>query len=243
MRYAEHPIPPALEGLVTAIWTLQGDGAPDERVAHDATPDGCIELIRRIEGQSWWGSEQPELFATGLTETPVRFTMSGDARFVGVRLWPWAWAEIGGMPAPAFAGRWIPIDAGSRPGILLAETDRIAEALAETLAGGSHDPIAAAIPRSNSVGEIVATSGVSHRGVQRWFARYIGIAPRRYIRLIRFRAAMLDFADPPATLAEQSSAHGFADQAHMARDFRALAGVPPRDARARAVGPFLPGTR
>jgi len=243
MRYAEHPIPPALDGLVIAIWALNGDGHADTRVTHDATPDGCVELIRRLRGRSWWNGEQPELFATGLSEAPIRFTMSGDAAFIGIRMWPWAWAVISDAHIRDFTGRWIGVDPTSHAGAVLADPAEAASALETALAGHRPNAIATAVLRSASVAEIVATSGIAHRGVQRWFAAIVGLPPRRYLRLIRFRAAMLDFADPPATLAEQASANGFADQAHMARDFRLLAGVSPSIARGRAIGPFLPGTR
>jgi AraC-like DNA-binding protein len=240
VRYAEHPIPPALDGLVTAIWALDGERDAENRVTQDATPDGCIELIRRLRGRSWWDGEQPDLFVTGLSEAPVRFSMSGDAAFVGVRMWPWAWAAIGGTPAPTFAGRWIAIEPGSQAGAILVDPARTAETMTRALDGHRPGAIADAVLRESSVAGIVARSGVAHRSVQRWFASAVGMPPRRYLRLIRFRAAMLDFAGPPGTLADHASANGFADQAHMARDFRALAGIPPSQARSRAVGPFLP---
>ncbi|QNA84581.1 helix-turn-helix domain-containing protein [Sphingomonas sp. So64.6b] len=90
------------------------------------------------------------------------------------------------------------------------------------------------------VEDIVRTSGCSYRTVQRWFESSIGITPRRNLRLIRFHRAMVDVGAPATTLANQAPKGGFADQAHMARDFRLLAGVAPRTARVRTVGPFLP---
>lgn len=241
MDYAEHPIPPALDGLVTAIWSLRGIGGPDDRITHAATPDGCVELIRRLDGRSWWDGEQPERFVTGLAEAPIEFAMSGDAAFAGIRMWPWTWAMLGGPAAPAFAGRWMPLDPTNAAHAVLDDPAALGPRLAAAIAERDAGPIARAIPDAASVADIVAASGQSHRTLQRWFAAIIGLPPRRYVRLARFRAALIDLADPPATLAEHASATGFADQAHMARDFRSLAGVPPREVRKRAVGPFLPG--
>ena len=233
MHYAELPVPPALDGLVAAIWTIDGDGAADDWVDHDATPDGCIELIRRVRGRSIWGTEQPACFATGLSEAPVRFRMSGDAGFVGIPLWPWAWAMLGGPPAPSFADGWIAVD---EP---LADID----AVVARLASAEPNPIARHVLAASSVARLVAASGCSHRTVQRWFASFVGMPPRRYLRLIRFRRAMTDIADCAPTLSDHAAKGGFADHAHMARDFRRLAGATPRAARARAKGPFLPGRR
>ena len=241
MDYAELPLPPELDGLVAAVWTLASDGDPDAWIDQDATPDGCVEIIHRLRGRSFWGSEQPALFVTGLNQAPVRFRMSGDARFLAIRLWPWTWAMLGDRPCPAFADGWIAIDTDSVAGSLVVDNDSIVARLGRALADTALEPFGAHILAATSVADIVRASGCSHRTVQRWFERVIGMSPRRYLRLIRFRRTMADFAEPTATLAEQAAKRGFADQAHMARDFRLLARTAPRSARARARGPFLPG--
>jgi AraC-like DNA-binding protein len=241
--YAELPLPPALDGLVAAIWTIAGDGTARDWIEQDATPDGCIEIIRRTHGRSIWGEEQPPLFATGLNLVPVRFRMSGDARFIGIRLWPWAWAMLSDLPCPAFAGRWVALDETSVAGPLPDEPDGIVPYLTKAFAAAPSQPFGAHVLAATSVADIVRTSGYGHRMVQRWFERVVGLPPRSYLRLIRFRKAMADVAEPATTLADQAARHGFADQAHMARDFRLLARTAPRAARAKAKGPFLTGER
>ncbi|MES2058649.1 MAG: helix-turn-helix domain-containing protein [Pseudomonadota bacterium] len=240
MRYAEQPLPEALNGLVAALWTMAGEGRPDAWVEHDATPDGCIEVIHRLRGRSVWGTEQPALFVTGLNLTPVRFRISGDAQFIGLRLWPWAWEMLGGVPCPAIANGWAALDGGSRAGALMLNPDNVMTDMTTAFAGMARHPIGSHVLNAVRVEDIVRTSGRSHRTVQRWFERSIGVTPRGYLRLIRFHRAMVDVATA-TSLADQAAKGGFADQAHMARDFRELAGIPPRTARARARGPFLPG--
>jgi len=99
-------------------------------------------------------------------------------------------------------------------------------------------PLGAAILAAASVAGIGAASGLPHRQVQRIFARDLGMPPRAYLRLLRFRGAMIEVQDSAASLAQAAAGQGYADQAHMTREFRSLAGVPPREAR-RARGPFL----
>lgn len=232
MDYAELPLPPALHGLVAAIWTLSAD-APDW-IEHAAAPDGCIEIIRRHSGRSIWRREQPEVFVTGLGEQPVALRFSGDARFTGIRLWPWAWEALGGAPCPQFADDWI-----EAPAVLVALTQGDVTAnLEAALAGIAPPPIARAILAGTSVAHIANAAGLSLRQLQRWFATHIGMPPRSYLRLLRFREA-IGGVHGDATLADTAAAYGYADQAHMARDFRTLAGVPPSSARGRAKGPFL----
>ncbi|HST36620.1 MAG TPA: helix-turn-helix domain-containing protein, partial [Allosphingosinicella sp.] len=186
-----------------------------------AVPDGCVELIRRRAGRSRWGAAQPKAFAVGLIERPESFSISGDARFEAVRLWPWAWQLVSDIPLATMRGRWIaydgPFEIPAHPA--LAATGR-------------------AILGAASVAEMGERTGMSPRALQRWFAAHVGLPPRRYLRLLRFHKA---FEQVPgdASLAAHAAEQGFADQAHMAREFREMAGVPAKKARRSARGPFL----
>ena len=219
--YAEHPPPPALEGLVKTRWTLAGGGTAGDWVEQQAVPDGCVEIIHRTAGRSRWGGDQPPGFAVGLIERPEAFEISGDSRFEGVRLWPWAWPLVSETPLAALAGRWLPFDG-----------------TAEVPPAPGLAAIGRAILGAASVGAMSRATGMSPRTLQRWFAARVGLPPRAYLRLLRFHKAFEQVPAQPS-LADHAAASGFADQAHMARDFRALAGVPARQARRAARGPFL----
>jgi len=227
MDYRERAPPPHLAGLVKCRWELDAGGAPAEWIEQRATPDGCVEIIRRLAGRSRWDGDQPETFAVGLAERPEAFAISGDARFEGMRLWPWAWTPVAGPPLAAMRGRWLPYEA---PGF--DEVERLLAA-APALAA-----IGRAILGADSVEAMGRATAMSPRQLQRWFARNVSLPPRRYLRLLRFQKA---FEQMPgeASLATHAAAQGFADQAHMARAFREMAGVPAGTARRSAKGPFL----
>jgi AraC-like DNA-binding protein len=227
MDYRETPPPPHLAGLIKTRWTLTAGGAADEWIGQQATPDGCVELIRRIRGRSRWDGEQPASFVVGLVDRPQPFAISGDAAFEALRLWPWAWEAVGDIALAALHGRWQEI----------APPDF--EALEARLAAAPElNAIGAALAASPSVAAMGEAAAMNPRTLQRWFARHVGQAPRAWLRLRRFQSAFetLPGEDSLAGLAADS---GFADQAHMAREFRALAGVPATTARRRARGPFL----
>lgn len=226
--YAEAPPPLALEGLIKARWTLAGGGAAAEWIGHNATPDGCIEIIRRLAGRSRWNGEQPVAFAVGLIERPEPFEMSGDAAFEGLRLWPWAWPLVGNRPLDELRGRWLPFAA---PDFAMIEA-RLADEQALARTGR-------AIIAAESVAEMSTATAMSPRALQRWFAAHVGMPPRQYLRLLRFQRAF-ETAPGQRSLAGHAAAQGFADQAHMAREFRALSGVSAKAARRDARGPFLP---
>lgn len=227
MDYREYPPPPALEGLVKVRWTLAGNGAAEAWLAQQAVPDGCVEVITRLAGRSRWDGEQPARFAVGLIERPEGFEMSGDARFEAVRLWPWAWPLIADRPLAEMRGRWVAFDGPDGEEM----EERLAKA-AELAAIGR------AILAAATVEEMGRATGMNPRRLQRWFARHVGLPPRRYLRLLRFHKAFEEVPDQPS-LAGHAAAQGYADQAHMARDFRAMAGVPAKQARRTAKGPFL----
>ena len=227
MEYREYPPAPALDGLVKVRWALTGGGAADEWLTQQAVPDGCVEIIARTAGRSRWDGDQPPRFAVGLIERPEGFESSGDACFEAIRLWPWAWSLIDDRPLAELRGRWLPYDG---PG---------ADEIEARLAGETElAAIGRAILAAASVEEMGLGTGMSPRTLQRWFARHVGLPPRRYLRLLRFQKA---FEQMPgeASLATHAAAQGFADQAHMARAFREMAGVPAGTARRSAKGPFL----
>ena len=227
MDYREQLPPAALEGLVKVRWTLEGHGTAGDWLGQQAVPDGCVEIIYRLAGRSRWGGDQPARFAVGLIEQPEGFEISGDASFEAIRLWPWAWSLVGDRPLAALRGRWLPYEGPS--------LDEIEARLAgqTALAATGRAVLAAA-----TVDEMVRMTGMGPRTLQRWFARHVGLPPRRYLRLLRFQKAFEQVPDQ-TSLADHAAAQGYADQAHMAREFRAMAGVPAKQARRSARGPFL----
>lgn len=227
MDYRENPPAPGLEGLIKVRWSLHGHGGASEWIAQQAVPDGCVEIITRLAGRSRWAGDQPERFTVGLIDRPEGFEISGDASFEAIRLWPWAWPLVGDRPLAELRGRWLPY---AGPAL-----DEIGERLAEAseLAATGRAILAAA-----TVEEMVEATGMSPRTLQRWFARHVGLPPRRYLKLLRFHKAFEQVPAQPS-LADHAAAQGYADQAHMARDFRAMAGVPAKQARRTAKGPFL----
>ena len=80
--------------------------------------------------------------------------------------------------------------------------------------------------------EVSRALGWSRRRLERAFARDLGIPPKLYARIVRLNAvlATLDEGERAAAVDVALEA-GYFDQAHLLRDFRILAGRPPRAAR------------
>jgi AraC-like DNA-binding protein len=246
VRYVEWPPLPALVGLVQAVWTLDADDDAKAVVEHRATPDGCLEIIRRLRGRSRWRRNQPACFVAGVIDRPATLRFSGDASFIGLRLWPWTWQALGGRPCSTFLNDWRPfgeaMPAGAARSTLGDLGPDVQTALVPLLiASETHElrVLGRAILGARTVGEISVVTRRPLRWVQRWFAAHVGVPPRTYLRLLRFQDAMRATQHTRGTLADHAADAGFADQAHMAREFRRLAGTPPNLARRKAHGPFL----
>ena len=124
-------------------------------------------------------------------------------------------------------------------------------ALAEALLGSvlpSRDPVAEQVahmvacitadPALRRVDKLAAASGLTARNLQRLFADYVGVSPKWVMRRARLHEAA-ERADSGEQVdwAELAASLGYADQAHLTRDFTATIGIPPtRYAPAAAAG-------
>ena len=71
---------------------------------------------------------------------------------------------------------------------------------------------------------------VSPRRLHELFVREVGVPPKRLARILRFREALERLATAPAVdLTRLALDCGYYDQAHLYRDFRALATMTPVD--------------
>jgi len=103
---------------------------------------------------------------------------------------------------------------------------------------GLHPAIAEALSRFSTgadVRGVVTDSGYSHRHFIALFEGAVGLTPKRYARVLRFRDTLAHWAaEPSISLAELALARGYGDQAHFNRDFREMAGISPTDYRRAA---------
>lgn len=90
-------------------------------------------------------------------------------------------------------------------------------------ASGSHEALRPAL----RVAEIQKQSGYSPRHFIELFRSSVGLAPKQFYRIQRFSAALAHIARGRMTLVDVAFSSGYADQAHLSREFRELAGVSP----------------
>ncbi|MGX1756066.1 helix-turn-helix domain-containing protein [Streptomyces lydicus] len=101
---------------------------------------------------------------------------------------------------------------------------RLQEADAAT-AGGRTAAVAAALARGRPVAEVARSVALSERQLHRLSLDAFGYGPKTLTRVLRFVRA-LDLARSGLPRAQVAACAGYADQAHLAREVKALAGAP-----------------
>jgi AraC-type DNA-binding domain-containing proteins len=212
----------------------------------DLAPDG-----EPTPGRRW------DEVLLGLRTSPVISRTSGTGHLVQVELTPLGGYELLGVPLRHLTGATV------RPADVLGRhwdaglTERLArapgwearwqildEALSARLAAGRCPPspvvseawsLLRASHGTLSVGRLAEETGRSRRRLEVLFAEQIGLAPKTAARVLRFQRALTMLPGPCTTWAGTAAACGYHDQAHLTREFRALAGVTPTGLQALAL--------
>ena len=94
-----------------------------------------------------------------------------------------------------------------------------------------HPAIASVIDEMHSLQSVEAAvqqSGISHRQFIAQFRRAVGLAPKAYLRVLRFQRALQSLRQGKViSLVSLAAEAGYSDQAHFNRDFMEFTGVTP----------------
>ena len=243
MSYRELRAPAALSGLVECGWV---DTAAADSARH-VLPDGCMDLV-------WTGAQ---LLVAGPDTVAHAGRRRPGITVAGLRFLPGALPSLLGVPAAPLHNRRVPlaelVPGPAREAVARLEAGEeavsVLEALAVRLPGGPPDRAVAALRRALApsgaprpvaaladardprgapppVAALADALGCTPRSVHRRCLAAFGYGPATLRRVLRFRraAVLLRAGVPPADVATTS---GYADQPHLSRETRALAGMSP----------------
>jgi AraC-like DNA-binding protein len=212
-----HPDPRQPPGAFGAL--LGGLHSAPALITHDGAQSGIQVALRPLGARALLGLPAGELAEVDL---PAETVLGGAcaelrARMVAATSWPERFAildeillrraglRLAGGPGPA----------GTEP------APEVAWAWRQLLASGGTVRIA----------DLAAGTGWSGRHLTGRFRTEIGLTPKAAARVIRFDRArhvlIRHAAHNEYRLADLAAACGYFDQAHLAREFRSLAGCPP----------------
>lgn len=243
---------PGLLPFVTAYSGYRTDARPP--TTHQGVPSGHLTLVLCLDG-TVDVLETPDparspgshtAMVGGLHDRPAVIAQGPAQTGVQLRLtWLGARALLG-LPAGELAGDVVGLDAVVGP-VAARLTEQLATApgwrqrfavLDRELAALAGDAGAVAPEVGHAWDRLVTSGGTlkvtdvadevgwSRRHLGEMFRRETGLAPKAAARVIRFeRAGDLLRGPQRPGLADVAHACGYADQAHLARDFRDLAGI------------------
>lgn len=258
-RYQQFPPADAFRHLVDAYWLNEpgaGDGAPSAP-ADRVLPDGCIDLVFR--GHAGTGVHRDgRLFSSALIEQPAFMAAKAPGWFVGVRFRPAMARAILDIEPAACRGRDIralEIDPGFSAlerqlqdcrtpvealAILTRHVDaRLAKSTRRIAPARMREALALLANSGGEgaqVGQVARALGIAERSLHRDLVRWTGLAPKSMARILRMQRTMAAIRAGRMPLAAIAHRMGYADQAHMTRELRSLAGFAPSEiARPRPI--------
>jgi AraC-like DNA-binding protein len=162
------------------------------------------------------------------------------ASMTGLRFAPGFAPRVLGLPADALTDQHVPLDAIWAPELVRQATERVAASRdpGHALESVALEHAAAPDPDTALVDDVVALAragwstaaiaervGLSARQLQRRSTAAFGYATKTLHRILRLQHALSLVRDGTRT-ADSAARAGYADQAHLARDVKDLAGVP-----------------
>lgn len=224
MPYVERLPSPALRPWVECFWSRRDDTPPG---AQRILPDGCADLVFDLTSG--------ESVAVGTMTTALVLEPQSPSHYFGVRFRPGRAAAFLRIPLAELTDARVPLrdvwkhwpdqppDAHLLEAELLRRLNpqrdrRVDGAIALIAAGGG----------TVRVDDIARELGISRQHLSRQFLHHVGVTPKTFARVIRFRH-LVDSVLTRDTVdwADAALEHGYYDQSHLIADFRALAGTPP----------------
>lgn len=207
------------------VWT----NTPSEDGVGRVLPDGCMDLL--------W--HDGRLLVAG-PDTHAYVTEGAPGVWAGVRFSPGSAPALLGVPAHELRDRRVPL-AELWPAAAVrrlttgvnsaAEPASGLEELALRLAADTDPPdpllrhLVTALDEGRPVAAAADELGLGARQLHRRSLAAFGYGPKTLARVLRLQRA-LGLAREGVPFAETAARAGFADQAHLARDVRELAGMP-----------------
>lgn len=242
LSYREYNIPHA---AVDAVWDIAVTGQTKEAMPYPVAADGCLDILVQFR-QGNRRLERVETLVVGPQSRAAHHAFTWQGGFIGIRFAPGWGGQVLGLEASEFrdcqftAGDWpkelnplaTALETAPNEQILRCRLDQgLARLLADTAEPHAVARMAIQSLRASrgvaSLDEMAAEIGVSRRTLHRQVMQASGLAPKQLARIFRAQHGVRLARSRDTDLATLAAELGFADQAHMTREFRALTGVTP----------------
>lgn len=254
-----HPAPHDLANVLAGIWAVRA--ACDTDLSARVLPDGTTCLAFQRDGtvlrscDNGW-SPWATTCVSGPRTGSFDFTLNAAGRLLIVQLLPAGAMQVLGVPMSSLADTFEPLDAvlGSVSqevsDFVLSDADDVS--CVRTIERWLLDRIrtqrsicdvtdavlqeVASRAGNVRVDDLARQVNLSRRHLGRIMRERVGISPKLFARITRFdRAVQLARLQPVAPWARVALDVGYADQAHLSREFVELGGIRPSELRGAAA--------
>ena len=245
--YREWAPPVGLGDAVACVWARVLPADDPDLAPTLVLPDACSDLVWQ-QGRG--------VSVAGPDTAPWETHLAPGSVLIGVRFGPGAGGSALHMPLDALQDQRVPLDevipgaARSVDGDLppAVALERLIGAARAMVDAGPPDRTVQGVSRlladpRTSVADACDRVGLSERQLRRRCRQSVGYGPKTLQRVLRFRRFVAwtaagpgpaDLAGPASDLAGMAAAAGYADQAHLTRECRDLAGMTPTALMARS---------
>lgn len=253
-RFVAYAPPPPISRHVAVIW--QAFDAPNLR--HEKVlPNGVVELIVNLgPPHRVVDPDDPARFTryhtswlAGMQRSFLVIAAEHRSELLGIRFRPGGAHALLRRPLAEFNDLVVELDQLGRPWIDelrdrlhaaapgLPRVELVEATLLRRLDPDGGDPRVsrlvarlAAAPHAATISGIAADLGVSQKHLIHLCKQQVGLSPKLLSRVLRFHAVVSAIAHVPAPHWSAIAVdHGYSDQAHLIAEFRAFAGVTPRE--------------
>lgn len=240
----EQPTGP-LSALVQGLWSASVAASAPAPVQRPLYSDAASGVLFNLAGDSWIGDHR---LPAGVMLLPVQrqavvIRLAPGARLAGIRFHPAAGRAVMGPYPDGLASLTPQQDQPLQLQALHHRLQHSADPIAtlyrwceQTLPHAQPMPgtltRALADLRAATSAPLNAPQQLSQRQLERQFRHWLTMTPKQFQRIMRIRNSIHHLRQyPDCALADLAAHFGFSDQAHMTREFRAIAGTTPGQLR------------
>jgi AraC-like DNA-binding protein len=244
LTYAERRPIRELHNWIQSLWTFDASRLDASVHEHFVPPDGCISILKLRQAPC----PRSSIILVGPRWQPHQVPIHGGDCYDGVRFWPFSAHALFGDELPHLVGYIGPLAMVS-PQLtetIAAAFDRPAADTQPLFAVAVQDVLLRRLPElemidplvretivrmiaargAEPVSSIAAELTISLRQLQRRFNRATGLTLKQFARIRRFREAASELLrQVPRPWCQVALDAGYADQAHLTREFSQMIGL------------------
>lgn len=256
ITYQRHEPLAALKRYISYYWYMENEAEEEQAYPDLLIPDGYPEIIFSLEGayhkRPLIDESQVAIVnrssVVGIQHQSLLVKRMGKVRLFGIKFKPVGFYRFFGSMATRTIGRTLPLHEFDIPYLLeledglrksespdkaIAEIDRTLDIHKSGLKYAKKEDIVQECINgiletqgNMDLNELSAKVGKGKRQLQRYFKECVGLSPKRFSKLIRFKSVYKKDVLSDSSLGHFFD-HGYFDQSHLIKDFRVNLGTTP----------------